>query len=175
MIKRFSEIFYFVAFVLLQTLVINNIHLFGIVTPFIYIYVIIKLRTDLARSGLIVLSFLLGLVIDIFSNTLGVHAAACSFIGFIRNPLMEQFADMKELPDRSVPSYRLFGISKFFRYSLILVTLHHSILFLIDSFSFYQPFMMLTRMISSILLTLLLLFIFEAFNLGNKRKWRTTD
>ena len=173
--SRFREIIYFVVFVLLQTLVINRIHLFGIVTPFLYILVIIKLRIDLTRSGVIILSFLLGLIIDVFSNTLGVHAAACSLIGFIRNPLLVQFVDVKELPDRSIPSFRLFGFGKFMRYTLILVTLHHIILFSIESFSFFQPGIMFIRMISSILLSSTLIFIFEAFNLGNKRKWRTTD
>ena len=173
--SRFREIIYFIAFVLLQTLVISRIHLFGIVTPFVYIYVIMKFRIDLARSGLIVLSFLLGLIIDIFSNTLGLHAAACTLTGFIRNPLLHQFVDIKELPDRSIPSYRLFGFGKYIRYTLILVTVHHIILFLIESFSFYQPWLVFIRMISSILLSSLLIFIFEAFNLGNKRKWKPTD
>ena len=175
MIRRFREIIYFIVFVALQTLVINNIHLFGIVTPFLYIYVILKFRIDLSRTGLIILSFLLGLIIDIFSNTMGLHAASCSFIGFVRNPLLEQFVDMKELTARSVPSIRLLGLSKFIRYMLIMVMLHHVILFSIESFSFFQPWLMFTRMISSMLLTMLLMFITEAFNLGNKKKWKTTD
>ena len=172
---RFREIIYFVVFVLLQALVINHIRLFGIITPFLYVYVILKFRIDMARSAIIVLLFLLGLIIDIFSNTPGVHAAACSLIGFIRNPLLEQFVDIKELPGRSIPSYRLFGLSKFIRYTLILVTLHHILLFSIESFSFYQPWLVFIRMISSILLSSILIFIVEAFNIGNKRKWRTTD
>ena len=168
-------IIYFVIIVMFQTLVVNQIHLFGIVTPFIYIYILLKIRIDMSRSFVIVLSFLLGLIIDIFSNTPGIHAAACTFIGFIRKPLSGQFVDLKELPDRSVPSFGLFGFSKFFRYALILTAIHHTALFLIESFSFYQPWLMFTRMTSSILLSLLLIFIIEAFNPGNKRKWRTTD
>lgn len=175
MIRRFREVIYFFVFVSLQALVINNIHLFGIVTPFVYMYVVLKFRIDLSRSGVIVLSFLLGLIIDVFSNTIGIHAATCSLIGFIRNPLLEQFADLKELPDRSMPSIRLLGLSKFLRYALILVTVHHAILFTIEAFSFFQPWQMFIRLISSVFLTLLLIFIIEAFNLGNKRKWRTTD
>ena len=170
MIRRFREVIYFIVFMLLQTLVINNIRLFGMVTPFLYIYVILKFRIDLARSGVIALSFLLGLIFDIFSNTIGLHAATCTLIGFIRSPLLEQFIDMKELPDHSIPSFRLFGLSKFFRYVLIMVSIHHAMLFMIESFSFYQPWMMFVRMISSILLTCLLVFITESFNLGNKRK-----
>ncbi len=85
---------YFVVFVLLQVLVMNNIHLFRIATPFIYIYVILKLPVDLNRLGVIVISFLLGLTVDVFSNTFGIHAAACSFIGFVRTPLLDRFVDI---------------------------------------------------------------------------------
>jgi len=150
---------------MLQTLVIDHIHLFGIVTPFVYLYVILKFRIDTSRSSVILLSFLLGFIIDVFSNTFGVHAAACSFVGFIRNPLLGQFVDMKELPAGSIPSSQLFGFGKFIRYTLIIVTLHHVILFLIDYFGFHQPVLMITRLLSSILLTLLLIFIIESFNL----------
>ena len=165
MIKRFPEFIYFTFFVLLQTLVVDHIHLFGLVTPFVYLYVILKLRINASRTSVILLSFLLGLIIDVFSNTFGIHAAACSFIGFIRNPLLGQFVDMKELPDGSVPSYRLFGFGRFLRYTLIIVTLHHVILFSIDYFGFHQPVMMITRLLTSILLTVLLIIIIESFNL----------
>lgn len=170
MIRVWFRIFvYFIVFVLLQVLVMNNIHLFGIITPFIYLYVILKFPVDMTRSKVIVTSFLLGLVVDIFSNTFGMHAAACSFAGFIRMPLLERFVDMKELPEGSVPSYNLFGFGKFVRYTLVLVSFHHIALFLIESFSFFQPTLLVTRMLSSILLTSLLMFIIEAFNLGKVR------
>ncbi|MDR2914750.1 MAG: rod shape-determining protein MreD [Tannerella sp.] len=162
----FRVIIYFIVFVLLQVLVMNNIHLFGIITPFVYLYAILKFPVDMTRSNVTIISFLLGLTIDVFSNTFGMHAAACSFIGFIRMPLLERFVDMKELPDGSIPSYQLFGFGKFMRYAFILVTLHHIVLFLVESFSLFQPMLMITRMLSSILLTSLLMFIIEAFNLG---------
>ena len=155
-----------VVFVLLQVLVMNNIHLFGIVTPFIYLYVILKLPVDLSRSKIILVSFLLGLSVDIFSNTFGMHAAACSFIGLIRTPLLERFVDMRDLQEGSVPSYNAFGYIKFMRYALIIVAIHHVTLFAIEAFSFFQPGMMIARMLSSILLSTLLMFVIEAFNPG---------
>ena len=167
MIRRFRDIIYFIVYVLLQTLVIDQIHLFGIVTPFIYLYIILKLRINSSRSSVILLSFLLGLIIDIFSNTFGIHAAACAVIGFIRNPLLGQFVDVKELPDGSIPSYRLFGFNKFFRFTFIIVTLHHLILFSVESFGFYQPSLMILRLMTSIFLSLLLIIIIESFNLIN--------
>jgi rod shape-determining protein MreD len=159
---------YFVVFVLLQMLVMNNIHLFRIVTPFIYIYVILKLPVDMARSSVIFISFLLGLVVDVFSNTFGLHAAACSFIGFMRMPLLERLVDMRDLPEESVPSYRLFGYARFIRYALILVALHHIVLFVVEAFSFFQPLSMIIRMVSSISFSSLLILMMEAFNFRKK-------
>jgi rod shape-determining protein MreD len=159
---------YFVVFVLLQTLVMNNVHLFRIVTPFIYVYVMLKLPIDMKRSGIIFVSFLLGLVVDIFSNTFGIHAAACSFIGFVRTPLLERFVDVRDLPEESVPSYQLFGYARFIRYALILVALHHVVLFVIEAFTFFQPLSMMIRMMSSIFFSFLLILIIEAFNLRKK-------
>ncbi|MDR1381242.1 MAG: rod shape-determining protein MreD [Tannerella sp.] len=155
---------YFTVFVLLQVLVMNNIHLFNLVKPFIYIYVLLKLPVDMTRSAVILISFLLGLSVDLFSNTFGIHAAACSFAGFVRMPLLERFADIKDLPGGSIPSCRLFGYGKFMRYAFVLTVIHHFTLFVVESFTFFQPLMMTVRMISAILFSLLLIFIVEAFN-----------
>ena len=74
----------FVGFVLLQVWVLNNIHLFRVAELFLYIYVIVKFPTQMSRSQMVVTSFLLGFAIDMFSNTPGMHAAACSLTGFLR-------------------------------------------------------------------------------------------
>ena len=170
MIRVWSRIaVYIIVFVLLQILVMNNIHLFGIIIFFIYIYAILKLPVYMTRSSVIFISFLTGLIIDIFSNTFGMHAAACSFIGFIRTPLIERFVDIREMQEGSVPSFKSFGYAKFIRYTFIIVSVHHISLFVIEAFSFFQPQMLFVRMLSSIVFTSLLIFIIEAFNL-NKEK-----
>jgi hypothetical protein len=127
------------------------------------------LPVDLNRSGVIITSFLLGLAVDIFSNTFGIHAAACSFIGFVRVPLLKHFVDLRDFPEGSIPSYHLFGYARFVRYTLIMVALHHIALFMIEAFTFFQPLYMVMRMTASILLSLLLILIIEAFNLEKKK------
>jgi rod shape-determining protein MreD len=156
----------FIVFVLLQVLILNNIHLFGIVTPFLYIYLILKLPVDFGRSIVIFISFLLGLVIDIFSNTFGIHAATATLAGFIRNPLLFGWVDIKEIPENSVPSYKLMNFSNFLRYSLIITAIHHTVLFAIESFNFFQPLLLIVKTLSSILFTMLLIGITESFNRG---------
>jgi len=159
-------IVYFISFTLLQALVLNNMHLFGLMTPFVYIYVILKLPFDMNRSLVILLSFLLGLLIDIFTNTFGIHAAATTFMGFARTPVINLLTDVRELPKGGIPSYNLSGTFTFMRYVLILASVHHIFLFVTESFGFYQPWLLFSRLITSLLLSLVLIFIIEAFNIG---------
>ena len=165
MIRAWSSIAVnMVVFVLLQVFVMNNTHLFGIVISFVYIYIILKLPINISRTSIILLSFFTGLIIDIFSNTFGMHAAACALAGFVRTPLLDRLVDVREMVEGSVPSYKLFGLGKFVRYVVLIVSIHHIALFTVESFSFFQPLLMITRLLTSIMFTLLLVFILEALN-----------
>ena len=106
MINSFLRGFvYFVVFVLIQVLVLNNIHFLRIATPFLYLYFILKMPVGVSRAQVVFFSFLVGFVIDLFSNTPGMHAAACTLAGFCREPLIAVFMG-KDLPDGIYPSYR---------------------------------------------------------------------
>ncbi|MBT6835150.1 MAG: rod shape-determining protein MreD, partial [Bacteroidetes bacterium] len=89
--KIIIYIVHFLFLVVLQVFVLNNIHLFEIVHPYIYIYFILLLPVSIPKTSLIILAFLLGLVIDVFSNTYGIHAAASTLVGFLRPLLVGQF------------------------------------------------------------------------------------
>jgi rod shape-determining protein MreD len=168
MIKQILKIIVqFVLFVLLQIWVLNNIHLFKIVEPFLYIYVIVKIPTHITRSQSIFISFLLGFTIDVFSNTLGMHAAACTLIGFLRHPLMRAFVE-KEVMEEVTPSYHTFGTGAFMRYAATLTVIHHATLFLIESVSLFDPAFLFLRVFASVVLTSLCIFVLEAFNVNRK-------
>ena len=79
---------YVIVFVLLQVLFLNNIHFLRIATPFLYLYVILRLPLGESRSGILLFSFFLGLLVDLFGNTAGMHAFATTFAGFCREPLL---------------------------------------------------------------------------------------
>lgn len=78
---------YFVVFVLIQVLILNNIHFLRIATPFLYLYFIIKMPVGSSRTQVVFFSFIAGVVIDTFSNTPGMHAAACTLAGFLQGAL----------------------------------------------------------------------------------------
>ena len=158
---------YFVVLVLIQVLILNNIHFLRIATPFLYLYFIVKMPVGSPRDLVVLFSFLIGLVIDVFSNTPGMHAAACTLTGFIREPLI-RFYMGKDLPDGIYPSYKTFGYGGFFRYVLSLVVIHHVTLFLIESLTF-DPLFLAIRIGASVVTTTLLICTIEAFNIETQK------
>ncbi len=168
MIKSIYKIgFYIVLCVAVQVFVLDNIHLFRIATPLLYLYVIVKTPANISRSQIILISFLLGIIMDIFSNTMGMHAAACTLAGMFRDPLMYSFSD-KELLEEASPSYRTLGVSAFIKYVTLLVAIHHIALFSIESISLFDPLFLIIRVFASVILTTLLIFVVEAFNIERK-------
>jgi rod shape-determining protein MreD len=124
----------FIVLVLVQVLLLNNIDLFGYIVPYLYILFIIVFPFTGSKSLLIFLSFLLGLSIDIFSDSGGVHAAACSFIAFAR-PVFLKFSFGVSY------EYNMVKISKApmgerITYISLMVFLHHLLLFSLEIFNF---------------------------------------
>ena len=84
-----QNIFRFILLVLFQVLVLNNIQFLGYINPYLYILFILSLPVQMPRWFLLVLAFILGLSIDIFSNTLGMHAFATVFVAFFREGIIK--------------------------------------------------------------------------------------
>lgn len=91
-----TRIAWFVGLVLVQVLMLNNVCLFGLATPFVYVYFLLALDRDIDHNALMVLAFLIGLVVDIFSNTPGVNAGASVLVAFMRPSLLRLFSPRDE-------------------------------------------------------------------------------
>ena len=75
----------FVLLLLLQVLLFNNINFLGYVNPYIYLIFFLSLPVSFKTSQSMLLGFLMGFIIDIFANTMGVHTFACVLLCFVRN------------------------------------------------------------------------------------------
>ena len=133
-ITYLRRIKWFIALVLIQVLVLNNVHIAGFATPYIYIYLILKMSSGTSRSEMMLWGFFLGLTIDMFSDTPGMNAAATTFIAFIR-PLFLRLFSMRDSTDEYVPAIKAIGVSPFVKYVILCVLLHHTALLMIESFS----------------------------------------
>lgn len=151
------NIFRFTILLALQIVIFNNINFLGYVNPFPYILFIILYPVNGNRAGLLVASFLLGLCMDIFCNSGGVHTTACLILAYIR-PYIFRFSfgisyeyQTVKIADKLSPER--------FSFLLIAITLHHFTLFLLEIFRFNFFWEILLRTLLSTVFTLIICII----------------
>ena len=147
----------FVVSVLLQVLIFNNILIARMISPFFYILFIILLPFDTPRALLLFLSFTLGLTVDIFTNTPGVHASACLLTGFLRPGVLQLISSREILESVAAPRVENMGFQWFAGYATFLVLIHHLFLFFIEAFTFESFHITLIKITLSSVLSVVLI------------------
>ncbi len=160
-----SQFLWFVVMLVVQALLLNNIHLFGCSTPLLYVYVILMARRDFPRWGLLLFGFLLGLGVDMFSNTPGVGACSMTLLAFVQPMLMKLFLP-RDSADDFQPGIPSLGLMKFVYFSFISIFLYSLVFFTLEMFNFFNWTLWALSVGGSTLLTLLLVIVID--NLRNK-------
>ena len=144
----------FLALVLVQVLILNNINFYGYLNPYIYILFIAFYPVKSNRLLLIFISFLLGLSIDMFLDSGGMHAAASVFIAYARPVLLKSsFGAMYE--HQSV-RFSSIDMGQKITYLALLTLVHHLILFSLEFFSISKIILILQKTLFSSIFTILL-------------------
>lgn len=151
-----QNIFRFIILVVVQVFVLDNIQFMGYISPMIYILFILSLPVRFHRGLSLILAFVLGLTIDMFNNTMGLHAFATVLLAFFRNPVIRIFVSLEEGVNPT-PSFRTFGVSSYIKYIATLIVTHHTVLFLMESFSFLNLSLLIPKILISSLVTFLLI------------------
>ena len=157
--------FLFIVVVFLQVTIGNSIHLLGVAIPFLYISFIIRLPLSLSVNWTLTLAFILGLVIDIFSNAL-----ACTVVAFLRKPILNLYTPRGEDYSESEPSIRNFGMSLFVRYVLTFSLCFCTLLFVIESFSFFDIGRLVLRVLASTILAFLVILGMDSLTKSGREK-----
>ncbi|MFP4023455.1 MAG: rod shape-determining protein MreD [Thiohalospira sp.] len=156
-------LFNFILLVLLQVFVLNNIQFSGYINPYIYVVFILTLPFETPKWLLLVLGFSMGITIDLFSNTIGMHSSATVFMAFLRPFVLKIISPRDGYESETYPQLRYYGGSWFLKYSIILVFAHHLFLFYIEVFRFSDFFATLLRVILSSFFSILLIVIGQYF------------
>ncbi|WP_395047022.1 rod shape-determining protein MreD [Flavobacterium sp.] len=146
-----------------QIVIFNNIDLFGYINPYPYILFILLYPVNSNRAGLLIASFLLGLTVDMFTNSGGVHATSCLILAYVR-PVFFKFAfglsyeyQTIKINDRLSPER--------FTFIFISVLIHHFILFILEYFKFAFILEAMLRTIVTTIFTLvvsiLIIYLFK--------------
>jgi rod shape-determining protein MreD len=149
--------------IFIQIFVLNNIQLSGYINPYYYLIFILYIPSKTSKALTLILSFLIGFSIDIFSQSYGAHAFASVLIGYMKILLLGKTGKNKE-GDELIELKNL-SINKFIILASYFIIIHHFTLFFLERFNINEFFSILKMTIPSSIFTLFLLIIHQIFRI----------
>ncbi|WP_273274090.1 rod shape-determining protein MreD [Maribacter polysiphoniae] len=149
----------FILLVLVQVLVFNRLNFFGFINPMVYIMFLYWYPIKENRAVFIGLSFLLGLSVDFLSDTMAIHAAATTTIAYLRPAIMRFVFGI----NYEFQSFKLSNTTKAqqFTFLALLILVHHSVYFSMEIFSIANLLLIVKKVLSNGLASLILCLLFS--------------
>lgn len=169
-----KNIFRVFIFIVVQVYVLDKLPpLHRFVIPILYYLFILWLPFSLNRLSLLLIAFVTGLTLDYFTQTPGLHAAACVLIAYVR-PFIISILMPKDTAEFNYrePSPRAMGWAPYSVYVFILTLLHHTYLTLLEWLQFGTFLDFIIKVLSTTGISLLLIFTVELL-FPRKLKFRT--
>lgn len=156
--KNINQLFLFLILLFIQVFVLNNVLFLGFINPYLYIAFVFLYPLKENRIPFLFFCFLLGLAVDIFSDTGGTHTFSLVFIAYLRLFFVKIYFKKSEV---DYPFFRLksepFG--KVFNYVVTLTFIHHLVYFSLANFSLKNYSNVLLNTLYSSIFTLILYFL----------------
>jgi len=149
----------FIVLVFIQVFLLKNIALYNLSTPYLYILFILLLPFETPNLILFLLAFILGLTIDAFYDTPGLHTAACVLLAFVRIVFISITVQKDGFDNEPEPTLSVMGFRWFLTYAVVLTLFHHFFLFNLEVFRFSEIQYTLTRVVLSSLFTVFLMLV----------------
>lgn len=159
-----------VLLILLQVLILNNFQYSIYINPYLYILVILLLPVDLNKQFVLTFGFFLGLTIDFFTSTFGMHASAAVFLCFVRPFILNVLSPREGYEAGEIPHYFSQGYYWFITYCGSLIFAHHLFLFFVEAFRFSPFWVIVGRVFASSGVTLILVIITMLLTSKPKRR-----
>jgi len=145
--------------VFLQVFLFKNITLYNLSIPYPYILFILLLPFETPNIVLFPLAFIIGITIDAFYDTPGLHAAACTLLAFVRVSFINITVQKDGFDNEPEPTLSIMGFRWFFTYILVLTLIHHFFLFNLEVFRISELQYTFVRFLLSSLFTVFLMLL----------------
>lgn len=157
--------------VLAQAIVFNHVILFNVAVPMVFIYVILRLPVTMSLNVVLTVSFLLGLVIDMFSDTPGMNALSCTLIAMLRRPVLRLYIPREDDMTIPEPSMRSLGTATYVKYLFTMTLLYCFFIFTIEAFSIFNALQTMLRIVCSTILSAAIMLGIDSL-MGKQREKR---
>lgn len=155
--KPLNKVILFFSLLFLQVFVLNNILFFEHINPYLYIAFVFLYPLKENRIPFLFYSFLLGLFIDFFADSGGIHAFSILCIAYLRLFFVKLYF-RKVVTDYAFFRLKSESFGKTFNYVVTLTIIHHLIYFSFANFSFQNYNIVFLNTLYSSIFTLLLYF-----------------
>ena len=158
----FQTLVLFVILAIVQVLVCNNISILNIATPFVFIYVIVRLPLTLHRNWVMLICFLVGLTIDVFGDTAGMNSLACTILGALRETVVKLYVPHDDEIADPVPSSKTLGPGAYIKYLMTMAFVYCFFVTFIEAFTLHDFLLSLYRVVGCTALTFVILLGIDA-------------
>ena len=147
----------YVVVMLLQVLLFDQLQLWGVCHPYVYVLCLLMMPITLPHTVEMLIDAGVGLVMDVFCNSLGVHTASCILLMFIRPYLLGAFVNDTDRLNEQI-SLRSIGMEALIKYVVILVVIHHLMVFTLAAWSWSHIwFVLIETLVSSLISCLIVI------------------
>lgn len=166
----FYNILRFVVLVGMQVFLFKNMGYYNLATPFPYILFLLLLPIGVSNFTLFLIAVLTGLTVDAFYDTLGVHAAACSALAWVRIIFLRVTLEADNHEKYATPMLGEVSFRWFFPYLISTAFAHHTLLYVLEVFTFNQFHYTLISIVLSCIFTVLIILLFSLIFYRKKRR-----
>ncbi|HLO44970.1 MAG TPA: hypothetical protein VK175_11610 [Leadbetterella sp.] len=150
-------------YLFLQVFIVRNLVFFEVAFCFVYISIILFLPSNTPVSAILLIAFLVGLAVDLFYNTAGMHASASLLLAYLRSYIIKVLFPTKGLDTELVISLDGMGMERFIRYIVILTFVHHVYLFFLEAGSLNYFLNTSLKVVASVLFTSIVTFLLHVY------------
>lgn len=126
----------------------------------VYMIALIKMPVETNRNLQILAGFICGIIVDIFCNTLGMHALTAVTVMWLRMPILHLFINSEDVK-AGIPGSMLMGMQSYIRYALTILTIHCILLYFIESFTLFHIIATVAKAMISLLLSFIAVLTLE--------------
>ena len=156
-----SFVLMFVLYLAVQVFFVQQISLFGYAFCFIYIACILLLPFETSPVTLLLLAFFAGFMVDVFSDTLGIHAAATTLMAFCRPTVFRLLTPQRGYEERMNISLKSMELQWMVSYLGIMAFIHHLAVFMLESSNWSLFLYVLGKTLASTLFTVFVLILLQ--------------
>jgi rod shape-determining protein MreD len=155
------QVISFFIFLLYQGLILQNVVLGHAASCFLYVLFLLLLPVETNSLLLMVIGFVMGFAVDMFYQSIGLHAFACVLMMYIRNYWLNSVTPQGGYDSNAVPSLSMGGLQWFLVYSTPLVFIHHAVLFFMEAGGMGLFWFTLWKAVASTLFTVVVMILAE--------------